>query len=54
MVGMDDKYKVVYLLSQGWTNFSLIQQHLEISDEDMEQIMVWLIEEDYLKVHTIH
>ena len=54
MADMGDKYRVVYLLSQGWTDFNLIQKHLEISDEDMKEIMEWLIEEDYLKVHTIH
>lgn len=51
---MDDKQRVVYLLAQGWKDFNLIQQHLEISDEDMKEIMEWLIEEDYIKVHTIH
>jgi len=52
---MDDKQRVVYLLANGWTDFDNIQKHLEISsDEDMQEIMKWLIEEDYIKVHTIH
>ena len=51
---MDDKQRVVYLLANGWTDFDAIQKHLEISNEDMEEIMEWLIEEDYIKVHTIH
>ena len=55
---MDDldviKHKVVYLLVQGWTDFGAIQQRLEIADEDMHEIMQWLIEEDYIRTHTIH
>lgn len=51
---MDDRQRVVYLLAHGWTDFDLIQKHLEISDEDMEEIMEWLIAEDYIRSYTIH
>jgi len=51
---MDDNYKVVNLLAQGWTDFDAIQKHLEISDEDMDKIMEWLLEEDYIRAYTIH
>lgn len=58
MADMDElevsKQKVLYLLKQGWTNMVLIQRHLDISEEDMECIVKWLFEEEYLKVHTIH
>jgi len=50
----EDKQKVVYLLANGWTDFDAIQERLEISDEDMEEIMEWLIAEDYIRSYTIH
>lgn len=55
---MDEDYiiksRVVYLLMQGWNDFSAIQKHLDLSDEDMSVIMQWLIKEEYITTYTIH
>ena len=58
MVDMDEedfvKQKVLYLLMHGWNNLSAIQSHLELSDENMGVIMKWLVDENYIRAHTIH
>jgi hypothetical protein len=58
MVDMDEedfvKQKVLYLLMHGWNNLSAIQSHLELSDENMGVIMKWLVDENYIRTHTIH
>lgn len=48
------KHRVLYLLVHGWTNLQAIQEELEIPDEDMGEIVQWLIDEDYIVTHTIH
>jgi len=54
---MDDeviKNKVLYLLMHGWNSLGAIQEHLELSDESMGIILQWLVDEGYIKTHTIH
>jgi hypothetical protein len=48
------KYKVIYLMMNGWNDFTAIQKHLNIPDEDMGEIMQWLIKEQYINTYTIH
>ena len=48
------KHKVLFLLVNGWTDFGAIQQELDISDDDMHEIITWLHEENYITTHTIH
>lgn len=48
------KQKVLYLLMHGWNSFGAIQEHLELSDENMGVILQWLVDEQYIITHTIH
>lgn len=48
------KQKVLYLLVHGWNSLEAIQEHLEISDENMGGILQWLVDEQYITTHTIH
>ena len=48
------KSKVMFLLVHGWNDFTAIQKQLNISDEDMGEIMQWLIKEEYITTYTIH
>lgn len=48
------KQKVLYLLMHGWNSFGAIQEHLELSDENMGEILQWLVDEQYIITHTIH
>jgi hypothetical protein len=48
------KYRVLYLLMHGWNSLGAIQEHLQLSDENMGIILQWLVDEEYIKAHTIH
>jgi predicted transcriptional regulator len=57
MVDMDEEFvkqKVLYLLMHGWNSLIAIQEHLELSDENMGAILQWLVDEQYIITHTIH
>lgn len=55
---MDDeefiKHRVLYLLMHGWNSLQAIQEQLKIPDENMGEIVQWLIDENYIVTHTIH
>jgi hypothetical protein len=48
------KQRVLYLLMHGWNSLDAIQEHLELSNENMGIILEWLVDEGYIVTHTIH
>jgi hypothetical protein len=55
MADMDElKHQVILLLAQGWTDLASIQEHADISDGDMSEIVQWLVDEEFIITHTIH
>ncbi len=53
---MDDEafYKVVYLIACGWEDFTEIQEALDLSEEEMSEILDQLAEEQIIERYTIH
>lgn len=52
---MDElKHQVIVLLAEGWTDLSAIQEHVDITDEDMGEIVQWLVEEEFIILHSVH
>lgn len=50
----DLKHRTLYLLLTGWPNLNTIKHVLHASDEDWKEVLAWLKEENYIKIHTIH